>query len=59
MTTVSLTLDEVFELANKTLLAKDTNINMGVLDPLGATLTKGKTLYFDLIKNISTSIKNC
>ena len=40
-------------------IAKDTNINMGVLDPLGATLTKGKTLYFDLIKNISTSIKNC
>ena len=40
-------------------IAKDTNINMGVLDPLGATLTKGKTLYFDLIKNISLSIKNC
>ena len=40
-------------------IANDTNINMGVLDPLGATLTKGKTLYFDLIKNISTSIKNC
>ena len=40
-------------------IAKDTNINMGVLDPLGATLDKGKTLYFDLISNISSSLKNC
>ena len=40
-------------------IAKDTNINMGVLDPLGATLDKGKTLYFDLINNISSSLKNC
>ena len=40
-------------------IANDTNINMGVLDPLGATLDKGKILYFDLIKNISLSIENC
>ncbi len=40
-------------------IAKDTNISSGVLDPLGATLDSGKTLYFDLIKNISTSIKSC
>ena len=40
-------------------IAKDTNINMGVLDPLGATLDKGKTLYFELISNISSSLKNC
>ena len=40
-------------------IAKDTNISSGVLDPLGATLDSGKTLYFDLIKNISLSIKNC
>ena len=39
--------------------AKDTKISSGVLDPLGATLDSGKTLYFDLIKNISLSIKNC
>ena len=39
-------------------IAKDTNISSGVLDPLGATLDSGKTLYFDLIKNISLSIKN-
>ena len=40
-------------------IANDTNINMGVLDPLGATLDKGKTLYFNLISNISSSLKNC
>ena len=40
-------------------IAKDTNISSGVLDPLGATLDSGKTLYFNLIKNISTSLKSC
>ena len=40
-------------------IANDTNINMGVLDPLGATLDKGKSLYFNLISNISSSLKNC
>ena len=37
-------------------IANDTNINMGVLDPLGAKLDKGKTLYFNLISNISLSL---
>ena len=40
-------------------IANDTNINMGVLDPLGAKLDKGRTLYFNLISNISSSLKNC
>ena len=40
-------------------IANDTKINMGVLDPLGATLDKGKSLYFNLISNISSSLKNC
>ncbi len=40
-------------------IAKDTGIKTGVLDPLGANLDKGKNLYFDLIKNISTSLKGC
>ena len=40
-------------------VAKDTNIKTGVIDPLGATLNPGKTLYFDLIKNMSTSFKGC
>ena len=40
-------------------VAKDMNIKTGVLDPLGATLTPGKTLYFDLISNMSKSFKSC
>ena len=40
-------------------IANDTKINSGVLDPLGANLNKGKDLYFNLIKNISASLKNC
>ena len=40
-------------------IAKDTNVEIGVLDPLGANLDKGKNLYFDLIKNISKSFKKC
>jgi len=41
------------------IIANDTNTNMGVLDPLGANLVKGKNLYFDLIKNILISFENC
>ena len=40
-------------------VAKDMNISTDVLDPLGATLTPGKNLYFDLIKNMSKSFKGC
>ena len=40
-------------------VAKDTNIKTGVIDPLGATLNPGKNLYFDLIKNMSSSFKSC
>ena len=40
-------------------VAKDTNIKTGVIDPLGATLDPGKTLYFDLINNMSKSFKGC
>jgi zinc transport system substrate-binding protein len=40
-------------------VAKDMNIKTGVLDPLGATLTPGKSLYFDLIENMSKSFKGC
>jgi len=36
-------------------IAKDTNVKTGVLDPLGANLNKGKNLYFDLIRNMSSS----
>ena len=40
-------------------VAKDTSIKTGVIDPLGATLNPGKTLYFDLISNMSKSFKSC
>ena len=40
-------------------VAKDMNIKTGIVDPLGATLTPGKGLYFDLIKNMSKSFKGC
>jgi zinc transport system substrate-binding protein len=40
-------------------VAKDMNIETGVIDPLGATLNPGKDLYFDLISNMSKSFKGC
>ena len=40
-------------------VAKDMNIKTGVVDPLGATLNQGKDLYFDLIRNMSSSFKGC
>ena len=40
-------------------VAKDMDIKTGILDPLGATLTPGKDLYFDLIRNMSKSFKGC
>ena len=40
-------------------IAKDTNVKIGVLDPLGAKLDKGKNLYFDLLNNMTSSFKGC
>tara|TARA_A100001015_G_scaffold320436_1_gene446787 strand:- start:373 stop:1356 length:984 start_codon:yes stop_codon:yes gene_type:complete len=40
-------------------IAKDTNIKTSVLDPLGATLDKGKGMYSKLLKNMSSSFKGC
>ena len=40
-------------------IAKDTNVKTGILDPLGAELDKGKDLYFDLLKNMTSSFKGC
>ncbi len=40
-------------------VAKDMKISTGVIDPLGATLDPGKDLYFDLIRNMYASFKNC
>ena len=40
-------------------IAKDTKIKTDILDPLGAKLDKGMNLYFDLLKNMSSSFKGC
>ena len=40
-------------------IAKDTNIKTGVLDPLGADLKNNKDLYFKLLNNLSNSFINC
>ncbi len=40
-------------------IAKDTKIKTGVLDPLGATLDKGKGMYFGLIQSMYASFKGC
>ena len=40
-------------------IAKDTKIKTGVLDPVGATLDKGKDMYQKLLKDMSSSFKGC
>jgi len=40
-------------------ISKDTKIKTGVLDPLGATLDKGKGLYSKLLRNMYASFKGC
>jgi zinc transport system substrate-binding protein len=40
-------------------LVEDTGARTGVLDPLGATLNKGPDLYFQLLRNMASSLKKC
>jgi len=40
-------------------IAKDTKVKTGVLDPLGATLDKGKSMYIKLLSNMYSSFKGC
>jgi zinc transport system substrate-binding protein len=40
-------------------IAKDTKIKTGVLDPLGATLDKGKRMYTELLSKMYGSFKGC
>ena len=40
-------------------IAKDTKIKTGVLDPLGATLEKGKGMYSELLQSMYASFKGC
>ena len=40
-------------------LGNDMNISTGVMDPLGAYIDSGPTMYAELIKGIANSIKEC
>ena len=40
-------------------LVDGTKVRTGVLDPLGASLEKGPDLYFQLLRNMSFSLKKC
>ena len=40
-------------------LVEGTGARTGVLDPLGATLVKGPDLYFQLLRNMASSLKKC
>ena len=40
-------------------LIKDTSVKKGILDPIGADILPGPELYFDLLKNLSISLKSC
>ncbi len=40
-------------------IAKDTKIKTGVIDPLGATLDKGKGMYSELLQSMYASFKGC
>ena len=40
-------------------LANDMNISSGVMDPLGAYIDAGPSMYSDLINGITNSIKDC
>jgi zinc transport system substrate-binding protein len=40
-------------------IVKDTKVKTGVLDPLGATVDKGKGMYAELLSNMYTSFKGC
>ena len=40
-------------------LIKGTSVKKGILDPIGSDLKPGPELYFDLMKNLSISLKSC
>ena len=40
-------------------LIKGTSIKKGILDPIGINLLPGQELYFNLMKNLSISLKSC
>ena len=40
-------------------VTEGTGAKSGVLDPEGGSLTEGPDLYFDLVRNIATSLRDC
>ena len=40
-------------------LVDGTGVQTGVLDPLGSSLTKGPDLYFELVREMARSLKEC
>ena len=48
-----------FEPRLVTVVTEGTNAKAGVLDPLGAELEDGPSLYFELIRNMAASMKTC
>ena len=48
-----------FEPKLVTMLAKEGQVNAGILDPLGASLPTGSDLYFKLIENLAMSLSQC
>ena len=40
-------------------VTEGTNAKSGVIDPLGTSLDAGPNLYFQLIRNMASSIKSC
>ena len=48
-----------FEPKLVTTLVEDTGARTGVLDPHGASLTKGPNLYFQLVREMALSMKEC
>lgn len=48
-----------FEPRLVSVVAEGTNAKSGVLDPLGAALEDGPELYFELVRNLATSLTTC
>ncbi len=48
-----------FEPRLVTTVTEGSNAKSGVLDPLGASLKEGPDLYFDLIRNMARSLRDC
>ena len=40
-------------------ITENTNAGTGVLDPLGAAIDNGPELYFSLIRNMASALKDC